>query len=101
MFKTKEGRVGIGTKSIHLEDKSALVKGCRVPVVLRQERVFYKLVGSCYIAGIMQGEAVRSGKSNFVSVQIIQVVPRSPYLVRHLSISLYIRPWSRLLSARY
>lgn len=54
----KKGRVGIGTKSIYPGDKIVLVKGFRVPVVLHQEGVFYKLVGSCYVAAIMQGEAV-------------------------------------------
>lgn len=70
IFKTQKGRIGIGAKIIQPGDEIALVYGCRVPLVLRQEGAFYRLVGPCYVAGIMQGEAVGSS-NNFGLVEIV------------------------------
>jgi len=43
-------------------DEIWIVKGCRVPLLLRKSAEFsgcYQLVGSCYVYGVMQGEALR------------------------------------------
>lgn len=69
--RTLKGSIGIGPKSTQPGDQIALVMGCRVPLVLRQHGDFYRLVGPCYVAGMMQGEAVRDGESFFKPFQIV------------------------------
>ena len=53
-----------------LGDIIALLDGCRVPFLLRQSRGKFRLVGDCFVHGVMYGEALknttrktRSGKS--------------------------------------
>jgi hypothetical protein len=39
-------------------DSIAILLDCHVPVILRQENDHLKFIGTCYVHGIMQGEAV-------------------------------------------
>lgn len=38
-------------------DIIAILFDCHVPVLLRQNGLYYEFVGTCYVHGIMQGEA--------------------------------------------
>lgn len=69
--KTEGGRIGNGPRNIEAGDIIALAVGCQVPLVLRQVGPFYRLVGPCYIAGIMQGEAISSCKGTSRSVYLL------------------------------
>lgn len=53
-----------------IDDIIALLDGCQVPFLLRQSRGKFRLIGDCYVHGIMYGEALkdrtrktRSGRS--------------------------------------
>lgn len=72
IFSTRNGSIGIGPRSVLPEDKKALIQACRVPLVLRRDGVHFRLVGPCYVSGIMQGEAV-SGKEG-TSFELVSIV---------------------------
>ncbi len=52
---------GLGPDGLQSGDVVAVLYGCSVPVVLRavENRTHYKLVGECYIHGLMDGQAVK------------------------------------------
>lgn len=74
IFSTRHGRIGTGPRNARTDDYVALVRGCRVPLILRQDGHYFKLVGPCYVSGLMQGE-VYSGcekdSSFFERVRIV------------------------------
>lgn len=75
LFLTVDGRLGIGPRILKNSDIIDIVRGCRVPLALRQHASGYKLVGPVYVSGIMQGEALRSneggGSPGFESIGLV------------------------------
>lgn len=75
MFNTSGGRIGICPRGIHSGDGVAIVRGCRVPVILRKVESYFRLVSPAYVSGIMQGEALSGtdfpGGSPFERVDLI------------------------------
>lgn len=57
MFNTDSGNIGICPRNMQRGDVVAIVRGCRVPVLLREQGQYFRLVGPAYVSGIMQGEA--------------------------------------------
>lgn len=57
-FVTDQGRTGIGPEAMAEGDRVVILFGSRVPFVLRAVGPRYKLVGECYVAGLMDGQAV-------------------------------------------
>ena len=62
MFTTRHGYIGLGPKRMQGGDLIALFEGGRVPFIIRQEGQKYKLIGECYIHGIMSGERFEEGR---------------------------------------
>jgi hypothetical protein len=58
LFMTEKGYFGLGPRSTAKEDVIYVLYGCPVPVVLRKERENYRLVGECFVLGMMDDEAV-------------------------------------------
>lgn len=56
MFTTRDHYIGLGPKAMKHGDKIALCKGARVPFIIRPDGLEYRLIGDCYIHGIMYGE---------------------------------------------
>ena len=44
-------------KEARLGDKIVVIKGGQVPLLLRPQQGSFRLVGECYVHGIMDGEA--------------------------------------------
>jgi hypothetical protein len=64
-FKTREGYFGACSDSANTGDQVVIVLGCKSPLVLRTDRTFtlqretfYRVVGECYVPGVMHGEAL-------------------------------------------
>jgi hypothetical protein len=57
---TKAGRLGLSMKKAREGDQVAILQGCKVPLLLRTSSIGLRLVGACYIDGLMDGEAMRS-----------------------------------------
>lgn len=75
LFLTVDGHIGMGPRQVQQGDVLVIVRGCRVPLALRQHATHYRLVGPVYVSGIMQGEVVRSHElSGFLSFEPIQLV---------------------------
>ena len=70
VFATREGYLGVGPRTIAVGDRTFIVKGARVPFILRnldgnsvdasspQICCDYSYVGRCYLHGCMDGEAI-------------------------------------------
>ncbi|CAG1963057.1 unnamed protein product [Fusarium graminearum] len=56
VFGTLGGRMGMGTCAAEVGDKIAILRGCNTPLVLRKAGDGWKLVGECYMHGVMYGE---------------------------------------------
>ncbi|KAF1982107.1 HET-domain-containing protein [Aulographum hederae CBS 113979] len=56
MVNTKMGYIGIVPAATTRGDRIAVVPGCRTPLVLRLEGSVFRVIGECYVHGIMQGE---------------------------------------------
>jgi hypothetical protein len=53
---TQRGHVGVAPAGVNISCTICILGGCRVPLVLRRSLSGYKLIGECYILGIMDGE---------------------------------------------
>ncbi|KAK5698874.1 hypothetical protein LTR97_006523 [Elasticomyces elasticus] len=53
---TQKGRIGLAPGAARLGDCIAVIAGCSVPMVLRQKRDGWKIVGECYVHGVMDGK---------------------------------------------
>ena len=58
VFITDMGHIGVGPKLARAGDVVVILYGGRTPYVLRPFGEAHRLVGDCYVAGVMQGEAV-------------------------------------------
>lgn len=75
LFLTFQGRLGIGPRNVQQDDIVGILRGCRVPLLLRQCNAYYRVVGPAYISGMMQGEAVRfDERGDHTNFQMIQLV---------------------------
>ena len=66
-FSTGKGHFGKGPRELKEGDQIAIVFGCRIPLVLRStgdRRGSFRLVGPCYVSGMMSGEAFRDKKGS-------------------------------------
>lgn len=65
---TRDGRVGLGHAQSRVGDKIFILKGCTVPVILREFEDGFKVVGLCYFAGEMFGENLDSERWEIVKL---------------------------------
>lgn len=65
-FSTANGCIGLGPRKLQQGDVVAIVRGSRVPLLLRRQNDSFRLVGPAYVSNIMRGEAV-SGSDDFSS----------------------------------
>lgn len=63
---TNEGRMGLGTGFMAINDEVVVPMGCSTPILLRPEgnRGEYRFVGDIYVDGYMHGEAMEDLDSN-------------------------------------
>jgi hypothetical protein len=61
-FITKDGRFGLGPSLLQDGDICCVLMGCRMPLIIRPTSTpsHFKLVGSSYIDGVMNGEVVKA-----------------------------------------
>ena len=62
MFRTIGGYIGLGPRSTAVGDSVTILKGARVPLVLRPSNDRWRLLGEAYVHGIMFGEAFDEDK---------------------------------------
>ncbi|KAI3321424.1 hypothetical protein HD806DRAFT_523911 [Xylariaceae sp. AK1471] len=59
LFSTSDGYLGWGPHEMLLGDSVCVLNGCHIPLILRQDNLHYKVVGSCFALGLMEGEAMQ------------------------------------------
>ncbi|KAF1981417.1 hypothetical protein K402DRAFT_235334 [Aulographum hederae CBS 113979] len=57
IMRTHKGYLGLAPEGSQTGDKVALVKGSRIPLILRPKGEYWELVGAAYVHGVMHGEA--------------------------------------------
>lgn len=67
---TANGLVGSVHQSAQVGDHIVVFEGVNMPFVLRQDGRQYRIVGSCYIEGLMGGEAVKED-SEWTEIHIV------------------------------
>ena len=58
LITTCSGLLGSTIANVHPGDEIRLLPGCRMPVIVRRFGERYRLVGSAYIHGLMDDEAI-------------------------------------------
>lgn len=72
-FVTRNGYYGLGPHSMLPRDKVVVLFGADVPFILRQAGDRWKLVGECYLNGIMHGEAIDMWREGKLEATIFQI----------------------------
>jgi hypothetical protein len=68
MIRTTQGYIGLAPRLTEEGDYVALVKGGRVPLVLRPRGGQWELIGGCYLHGIMHGEGFEESKCQDIKI---------------------------------
>ncbi|KAI1768225.1 HET-domain-containing protein [Hypoxylon sp. FL1150] len=66
IFRTAKGYIGLGSALAEVGDDIAVVKGARVPLILRARESKWTLQGDCFLKGVKQGEAYREDKCSLM-----------------------------------
>lgn len=70
---TKNGRVGITVAAARERDSIVILPGCSVPLVLRRDGTTWKLVGECFVYGLMDGETADFVENGRAEMEVIQL----------------------------
>ena len=73
LFMTANGSLGVGTDSTQEGDAVVILFGARWPFALREEGSHYRLVGPCYLEGVMDGDAVIKREREGVAPRAIEI----------------------------
>jgi hypothetical protein len=73
LFTAAGGLIGTVAAQAIVGDKIAVLLGCDMPVVLRPKGNYYQYIGSCFVEGLMDGEAVRGLEDGRVKTEIISL----------------------------
>jgi hypothetical protein len=66
--------LGLGPATCQPDDFICILFGCSVPVVLRQAGEYYRLVGECYIHGMMDGEMIKAYRASGVDADTFEIL---------------------------
>ncbi|CAM1510874.1 Fc.00g083870.m01.CDS01 [Cosmosporella sp. VM-42] len=68
-YTTAKGYIGQAIPDVKLDDKVALLQGCDVPLILRPiENGTYTYISTCYLHGVMYGEAWNEEKIHTITI---------------------------------
>jgi hypothetical protein len=73
-FDTKDGYLGLAPNGTLPGDLVCVLKGCGVPVVLRKSGNQYLHVGTCFVLGLMEGEARPLLMQGILETDVFEVV---------------------------
>jgi hypothetical protein len=73
LFITSAGHLGLGMRSMKVNDEVWVLKGVNVPLILRRrEDGMYEIVGESYVHGVMYGEGMEGDvEAQFGDVEIV------------------------------
>ena len=73
-FLSGDGRMGIGPETLREGDIVAVLFGGILPYVLRPAGGRWKLIGECYVPGLIKGEAVEHWKASGPERQLFELI---------------------------
>ena len=74
LFHTRTGYIGSSRNGVQAGDMIGVIQGCPAPVLLRKRGAQYVHLGTCYVVGLMNGEAateIRQGSMEISEVDIV------------------------------
>jgi hypothetical protein len=71
---TQQGYVGWAPRYTRKGDKIFVLLGCKTPVILRPQGDAFKLIGECYIHGVMNGEVIDELEAGKYQLQDVTIV---------------------------
>ncbi|KAI0839515.1 HET-domain-containing protein [Hypoxylon sp. FL0890] len=72
-FITKRGRMGLGPPEIQPNDQITILKGCHVPLVLRETEGHMLIVGEAYVSSMMNNELGSDLEAGRYALRIISL----------------------------
>jgi hypothetical protein len=70
-FLTAKGYMGLAPSGTRIGDRIATLLGIKNPFIVHEVDGGYRLIGPCYVQGMMEGEAVLSGHVPFEPITLI------------------------------
>ncbi|KAH0553127.1 hypothetical protein GP486_006687 [Trichoglossum hirsutum] len=70
LFLTKKGYLGIGPRTLEVEDSIMVIPGAAVPFAIRKEGDNWLMIGETYVHGIMNNEAIIREDVSLIEVSI-------------------------------
>lgn len=70
---TENGYIGIFPPRLEKGDIVCILKGCSTPVLLRKVSDHYEHVGTCFVPGLMDGEAAGLVKTSQENIQLVEI----------------------------
>ena len=74
LFTMEGGYIGLGPPGTMQGDRLCVLLGCALPLLIRQQGQQYRLVGQCYVYGMMHGEMVEEVKAGKRQLQTVELV---------------------------
>ncbi len=72
-FYTKKDYLGFGPKWIQEGDLVCALQECRVPVLIRKVDDYYEFISTCFVLGLMDGEAAEMVSRGEISMQMFEI----------------------------
>ena len=62
LITTEKGYLGLAVAATEPKDRICILVGCKTPLILRPQGKYFRVIGECYIHGIMRGEIAKDIK---------------------------------------
>ena len=59
LMTTNHGYLGLAVAATEPDDRICILAGCNTPLILRPRGGYFRIIGECYVHGIMRGETVK------------------------------------------
>lgn len=73
VFITRLGFIGLCPRYTKLEDRVCILLGGDIPYILRQEEESMRFVEACYAYGLMNGNAIETGRRHHYPMEVINI----------------------------
>ncbi|KAF7893856.1 hypothetical protein EAF00_007370 [Botryotinia globosa] len=70
---TQNGRIGLTVAAAMIGDPIVVLPGCSVPLVVRRDRKGWRLIGECFVYGLMNGETAELVGRGMVPIEEIKL----------------------------
>ena len=68
---TEMGYMGLAPMGTRQGDQVAVLLGCRVPLIVRNQQESFELVGDAYVCGLMEGQIMEAIRARLTMLEDI------------------------------